>query len=165
MNKLVIAILASLPLAAMARDNPDESFLKNAAEAGVAEVQAARAAQAKATNPAVKDFADMMVKEHSEANSKLKKLATAKGVELPDDPSLMQKALNKRVDMKSGESFDKDYIQSQIKAHQDTIELLQKEIDTGKDPQAKAFASETLPKVKMHLAKINSIAANEGVKQ
>lgn len=164
MKKLIAIVIFGLPLVALAKDNPDESFFKNAAEAGVAEVEAGRMAQSKGTSPSVKEFGAMMVKDHTAANAKLTKIAMSKGVELPTEPSMMQKAMAKKADMKSGESFDKDYIQGQIKAHQDTIDLLQKEIDSGKDPEAKAFATETLPKVKMHLEKINAIAAEAGVK-
>jgi len=165
MKKLLIAcVAAALPWAAVAKDNPDESFYKNAAEAGHAEVEAGKAAQAKAVTPAVKEFAAMMVKDHTAANKKLMKLAMTKGVELPTEPSLMQKAMNKKTDMKSGESFDKDYIEGQIKAHQDTVDLFQKEAAEGKDPEAKAFAKATLPKLQAHLDKINQIAAGNGVK-
>jgi hypothetical protein len=34
-----------------------------------------------------------------------------------------------------------------------------------KDPEAKAFAADTLPKVEAHLTKINQIAASMGSKQ
>jgi putative membrane protein len=68
------------------------------------------------------------------------------------------------LDAKSGASFDKDYVNGQIKDHKDTIDLLKKEIATGQDPEAKAFASQTLPTVEAHLAKINQIAASMGSK-
>jgi putative membrane protein len=164
MKTLVFALVCALPLAAVAADNPDESFFKKAAEAGMAEVQEGQMAQEKGTSAAVKEFGAMMVKDHTAANSKLKKIATAKQVKLPDGPGMMNKMKEKKTDLKSGDSFDKDYIKGQIKAHEDTVELLQKEIDTGKDADAQAFAKETLPKVKAHLDKINQIAASEGVK-
>ena len=163
MKLATIALLGCLPLAALAADNADDSFYKKAAQAGMAEVEAGQMAQEKATNPAVKEFAAMMVKDHTEANSKLKKIAMAKNVDLPKGPGIMNAAKEKKADMKSGASFDKDYIQQQIKAHEDTVALLQKEIDSGKDAEAQAFAKETLPKVKAHLAKINQIAASAGV--
>jgi Domain of unknown function (DUF4142) len=40
----------------------------------------------------------------------------------------------------------------------------QKEAADGKDAQAKAFAAATLPTLKMHLQKIQSIAAAAGIK-
>ena len=159
MKTMLAVIFAAVPMLVFAKDNPDEGFFKNAAEAGIAEVQAGTDAQSKATSPAVKAFAAMMVKDHSMANDKLKKLAAAKGVELPDSPSLKQKAMNKKTDLKSGTSFDADYNEGQVKAHQDTLDLLQKEIDSGEDPDAKAFTKEILPKVKMHLEHANKLAA------
>ncbi len=163
MKTMIAILMVSLPAMAFAADNPDESFFKDAAKAGMAEVAAGKMAESKGSSPAVKEFAAMMVKDHSAANAKLKKIAVAKGIDLPDSPGLMQKAMNEKTDLKSGDSFDKDYIRGQIKAHEDTIKLLQKEIDSGKDTEAKAFATETLPKVKTHLAKINKIAADAGV--
>ena len=159
----IFALFCSVPLIALAADNPDESFFKKAAEAGVSEVEAGHMAHEKGSSQAVKDFGAMMVKDHTAANDKLKKIAMANGVKLPEGPGMMNKMKEKKAEMKSGDSFDKDYIKSQIKAHEDTAELLQNEIDTGKDPQAQAFAKETLPKVKMHLEKIRQIGASAGV--
>jgi len=164
MKRIIAAVICSLPLMALSKDNPDESFFKNAAEAGISEVEAGKMAEGKGTSAAVKEFAAMMVKDHSAANAKLKKLAVSKGIELPTEPSMMEKAKAKKTDIKSGDSFDKDYLQGQIKAHKDTIDLLQKEIDSGKDPEARAFATDTLPTVKMHLQKVEQIAAAAGVK-
>ena len=163
MKAALFAFACALPLVAFAADNPDESFFKKAAEAGMAEVAAGHLAQEKGTSAAVKDFGAMMVKDHTAANNKLKTIAAAKNVKLPDSPGLMNKAKEKKTDLKSGESFDKDYIKGQIKAHEETVELLQKEIDSGKDADAQAFAKETLPKVKTHLDKIKQIAASAGV--
>jgi putative membrane protein len=159
MKRLLVVAMALAPIVALAKDNPDEDFFEKVAHAGIAEVQAGKDAQAKASDPAVKEFASMMVKDHTMANEKLKKIASAKGVKLPDEASLGQKAMKQKTDMKSGANFDADYVAGQVKAHEDTVELLQKEIDSGKDPEAKAFATETLPKVKMHLAHAEKLAA------
>jgi putative membrane protein len=164
MNKVVMVVLAfCMPLVALGKEaNPDESFFKKAAEAGLAEVAAGQDAQSKGSSPAVKDFGAMMVKDHTAANRKLEAIAASKGVELPTEPGVKHKAMKKAMDMKSGASFDKSYVNGQIKDHKDTIELLQKEIDTGKDPEAKAFALQTLPIVQGHLDKVNQIAASLG---
>ena len=164
MRKLALALIAALPLAAVAKNNPDESFFHKAAEAGHAEVAAGRIAEKKAQSPAVKAFAERMVKDHTATNDTLGKLANSKGVPLPTGPSSAQKAMNKNLEKKSGDSFDQDYVQGQIKAHEDTVKLLQNEMAEGKDADAKAFAGETLPKVKAHLEKIRQIAADAGVK-
>jgi putative membrane protein len=150
--------------AAALADSPDASFLKSAAEGGISEVELGQLAQQKASNPAVKNFGAMMVKDHTAANDKLKALAASEQVSLPDSPSLMQKASKTKLDMLSGDSFDKSYVKDMIDDHKDDIKEFQKEITDGKDPQAKAFASATLPTLQMHLERIESIAASAGIK-
>jgi putative membrane protein len=162
MKHLVAVLLLAVPALAFS-SSKDESFYKNAAEAGMAEVNAGQLAQQKGSSQAVKDFGAMMVKDHSAANQKLQSLASAQDVKLPTSPSLVQQAKGKELKMKSGDSFDKAYIKDQIKAHEDTIALFQKEIDSGKDASAQQFASATLPTVQMHLTKINQIAAAAGI--
>jgi len=163
MRTFALALLAAVPLAAAAKDNPDESFFHKAAQAGHAEVAAGQVAQKKAMSPAVKQFAAMMVKDHTATNDTLGQIANSKGVALPTGPSPAQKAVNEKTRKQNGSSFDKEYVQGQIKAHEDTVNLLQNEIDHGKDADAKAFAAQTLPKVKAHLDQIRKIAASSGV--
>jgi len=164
MKTLLTLLMISLPALALADSNPDKNFYEHAAQGGMAEVDAGKLAEKNGSSQAVKDFGAMMVRDHTEANDKLKQIADSKQVKLPDGPSMTQKAKGKMLEHKSGTDFDKDYIEGQIKAHKDTLELLQKEIDTGKDADAKKFASEIKPKVEEHLKKINKIAADEGVK-
>lgn len=163
--KYVVAMLwLAVPVLALSMDsNNDASFFKHAAEGGMAEVNAGNLAQEKGSSQAVKDFGAMMVKDHSAANEKLKSLAAAQGIKLPTSPSLAQQASAKELKMKSGDSFDKSYIKNQIKAHEQTVALFQKEIDSGKNASAQQFASATLPTIQMHLSKINQIAAAAGI--
>jgi putative membrane protein len=163
-SMLTVALI-TLPVWVVAKAaTPDESFYKDAAEGGLAEVAAGQLAQSKASAQDVKDFAAMMVKDHSAANAKLKRIATTKGVELPTEPGIKHKAMKKKMEMKSGSGFDQDYIEGQINDHKATVDLLQKEIDKGQDSEAKAFATETLPVVRQHLEKIQQIASAHGVK-
>jgi len=159
---LFLMMLTSAPLAALA-DSPDASFYKNAAEGGMFEVDAGTMAEDKGSTQAVKDFGAMMVKDHGAANDKLKSIAASKDVSLPSSASVGQMAIKAKLDVLSGDSFDKSYIKSQVKAHKQTIALFKKEIATGQDPDAKAFATDTLPTVRSHLKAITKIAADEGV--
>jgi putative membrane protein len=167
--KRVLAVLALVaPLAAWAppagaADSPDAAFYKKAAEGGIAEVEAGKLAQQKSSNSEVKDFGAMMVKDHTAAGEKLKAIADSKGISLPGNSSVGQMADETKLEVLSGDAFDKSYIKGQISAHQDTIELFQKEIASGQDPDAKAFATKTLPTVRAHLKAINTLAAAAGV--
>jgi putative membrane protein len=139
------------------------SFYKDAAEGGMAEVQDANLAQQKATNPEVKDFAARMIKDHTAADDKLMSLAASKNITLPGSPGLMDKAGKAKLDMESGDTFDKGYIKSQLSAHRDAIKLFRKESQTGQDPEAKAFAQSTLPTLESHLHEAEKVARDLGV--
>ncbi len=129
------------------------------AEGGLAETAAGKLAETRGTTPSVKQFGAMMVKDHSAANEKLKGIASAKGIKLPTEPGLTQKAKAELLEHKDGAAFDQAYIDGQINDHIATEELLQKEISSGKDADAKAFAREILPTVQSHLKAIQNIKA------
>jgi len=166
MKSMLASLILIAPLAAFGADStPDAAFYKKAAEAGIAEVDAGNLAQQKGNNQPVKDFGAMMVKDHSAANEKLQALAATKNISLPTSASVGEMATKAKLDVLSGDTFDKSYIQAQIKDHRAAVGLFKKEIDSGQDPDAKAFASATLPTLKMHLRTIKTIAANEGITQ
>ncbi|HTC51002.1 MAG TPA: DUF4142 domain-containing protein [Steroidobacteraceae bacterium] len=163
MKRHVLILACALPLVAYAADNPDSSFYKNIAEAGLAEVSDATLATQSATDPKLKDFAAMMIKDHSAANDKLSALAGTKGISLPTSASVTEMATHAKLKLESGDTFDKAYIKDQVSAHRAALRLLRKEIATGQDSDAKDFAKSVLPTVQGHLKAINTIAAAEGV--
>ena len=144
-------------------DSPDSKFMKSAAEGGISEVELGQLAQQKAVSAEVKQFGHHMVKDHTDANDKLKALATSKGVNLPDSSSVMQQASKAKLKLLSGDSFDKSYIKGMVDDHKDDIKEFQEEASQGQDPDVKAFAASTLPTLKKHLKMIQSIAAAQGV--
>jgi len=163
--KRVVALMALVvPLLAFGADkSPDGAFFKHAAEGGIAEVEAGQLAQDKGGSQAVKDFGAMMVKDHSAANDKLKAVAAAENITLPTSSSVSQMASKAKLEVLTGDTFDKSYIKGQVKAHEQTVALFKKEIASGTDAQAKAFATDTLPTLRAHLKKIRQIATDAGV--
>jgi len=160
--KLPIPLMLIIASAAAFAAAPDASFYKTLAQGGIAEVEAGTLAQQKGADPKVKDFGAMMVKDHSAANEQLKALAAGKGIDLPGSSSTSQMAAKAKLEVLSGGTFDKSYVEDQVKAHRETVELLKKELATGQDPDAKAFAQKVLPTVESHLRAINQIAAAGG---
>lgn len=164
MKSAFASLMVLLPLAAIgATATPDSAFYKQAAEGGLSEVDQGNLAQQKSSKQSVKDFGAMMVKDHSAANEKLKEIAAAKNIKLPTGESGKQMAAQAKLEVLSGDTFDKSYIQGMIKDHEEDIALFKKEAASGQDPDAKAFAGETLPTLRMHLKKIKAVAAEAGV--
>lgn len=163
MRYFVTSLFLVLPFAAFSADIPDAKFYRDAAEGGLAEVAMGNLAQQKAHSPGVKAFGAQMVKDHSAANEKLHSLAQSKNITLPANPSVAETEAKSKLQALSGRSFDESYIKGMIKDHEEDIAEFKKEAANGRDPDAKAFASATLPTLQEHLKKIQSIAASAGV--
>lgn len=159
----IVSLLLALPLAAYAADNPDATFFKHAAEGGLSEVDLGKLAQDKSKNSSVQDFGALMVKDHSAANEKLKSIAAAQGVSLPSSENVGQMAMKAKLEVLTGDTFDKSYIKSMVKDHEEDIAEFKTEATSGQDPQAKAFAAATLPTLQGHLRKIKAVASAAGV--
>jgi putative membrane protein len=148
---------------AWADDSPDATFYKKAAEGGMAEVELGKLAQEKSAAAGVKEFGAMMVTDHSAANDKLKAIAVKKNIKLPTSPSMGQMATKTKLEVLSGDAFDKSYIKGMVEDHREDIKEFQTEATSGQDADAKAYAAATLPTLKAHLKKIRAIAAAQGV--
>jgi putative membrane protein len=140
-------------------NNQDRLFARLATTGGRSEVELGRLAQEKGTNQAVKDFARMMVADHSQANEKLVGLAKEAEILLPAELTPEQRALRAKLEQVSGDNFDVAYMLTQIEDHQKTVQLLQWEIGSGQDAPMQKFAAETLPIVLEHLRRAHVIAA------
>ena len=137
----------------------DRSFLTKAAQGGVAEVELGKLAQDKAQNPQVKEFAARMVKDHGEANEKLKKIASSKGVDLPSDASKSARSEMDKLAQKSGGDFDREYMKHMVSDHKKDVSEFEKQAKSGKDAELKAFADQTLPTLREHLKMAQSAEA------
>jgi len=138
-------------------DEESASFMVRAADAGMAEVQMGQMAQNKATNAKVKDFAAMMVRDHSAANDQVKSLAGARNVTLPDSVSDDHKKMANDLSKKKGKDFDKAYMDDMVKGHESVADLFEKSADKVNDTEVKTFINNTLPKIKMHLDSARAI--------
>jgi len=168
MQRLIpIALACAMPFAAHAQasapvklSHQDSSFLKDAAEAGNAEVEGSRVALQQSSNADVKTFAQAMVDDHGKAGGELQSLAASKSVKVSDKPSLIKRGEIKMLSERKGASFDQHYADSiGVKAHEDAVRLFQKEADKGTDADVKAWAAKTLPTLQRHLEMARALKA------
>ena len=136
----------------------DKHFVKEAAAGGMAEVELGRLASEKASSPDVKQFGQRMVNDHSKANEQLKQIAADEGVALPTTLSAKDEATKNRLSKLSGDAFDKAYMADMVKDHKTDVAAFRKESETGKDPQVKSFAADTLPTLEDHLKNAEKVA-------
>lgn len=129
----------------------DKSFVLKAARGGLAEVELGRLAAEKASDPAVKQFGQRMVDDHSKANDELKTIAERKGVTLPTELDAKDKRTRDHLAKLSGAAFDRAYMRDMVMDHTTDVSEFRKQSKSGKDADVKAFAGKTLPTLEDHL--------------
>ncbi|MXV52989.1 DUF4142 domain-containing protein [Pedobacter sp. HMF7647] len=137
--------------------NDDAKFATDAAVAGMAEVALGKLALEKTANAQIKDFANMMVADHSKANDELMAIAKQKNITLPTTVDEEHQKKMDDLSKKSGAEFDKAYADAMVDGHKKVLDMMKGEADNGSDAELKAFASKTAPVVQTHLSAIEKI--------
>ncbi|KPA87568.1 MULTISPECIES: DUF4142 domain-containing protein [Pseudomonas] len=136
-------------------------FVDAATESGISEVVLGKLAQEKSHSADIKQFAAKMVSDHTQANQKLSEIAHKLDIEVPDEAALTDKVKKMILEWRD-ESFDKSYVENQLKAHEKAVELFKKEAASSDKAELKAFASETLPTLEHHLEQVKALHASHG---
>lgn len=116
----------------------------------------------KATDPSVKEFAQMMVKDHGTMLDAVKSLATKLNVtpasndRANDLKEENQKDIND-LNAKTGKDFDKEFMDEQVDMHQETLDLLNDLDSRTTNADLKAAIAEAKPKVQAHLDRAKAI--------
>ena len=138
----------------------DRTFLMQAGQLSMMEVELGRLAVQRGSSPGVKQYGQEMVEDHTRANQELMQLAMQKKVELPTEMSTQNTAMIDRLSGLSGTSFDTAYKQAMIDSHNQAIALFQAQSQQGQDPQLKAWATQKLPNLQAHLEMVNQMLAD-----
>jgi putative membrane protein len=118
------------------------------------QVNSGRLAETKGTTQAIRSYAELMVSSHITVNNAL--LAILKNKAPVPPPTLLKAAYTTMVSTlqhETGETLDADYVRGQVNYQKGNTALYEYEIANGTDPDLKAFAQETLPKIQDHLAR------------
>lgn len=128
----------------------DRQFASQAAEAGLAEVQMGQLAVERASNDEVKEYAQEMIQEHTQANNELKQLAAQKGITLPQTLNQQHQTAKANLSNLSGEAFDRAYMDLMKQDHAKVVSLFQQQANQGQDLDLKNWAAKTLPNLQEH---------------
>ena len=154
---------AGLPLVSENKVDTD-TFSKTLVSANRFEIESSKLAEEKGVAADVKDFAQLMVKEHTKAGqdfkAALEKSQTTASV-TPEAPALLPKdqAMLDQLKALDGEAFQAKYIMLQTEAHKQAVALFSTYAQSGDDPALKEFAKKTLPTLRMHEMHLRDVAA------
>jgi len=141
----------------IAVDQSTADFMVKVADVGMTEVKLGGIAQDKSMNKRIKDFGEMMKRDHTNAGDELKSLARRKNVTLPDSVGSDHRKKIDNLEKKSGKDFDRAYIDAMVDGHQSTVNDFEKASNNTKDPDVKAWVDKTLPTLRMHLDSAKAI--------
>jgi len=145
------------------QNSTDRSFITSAAEANLAEIDIAKMVNQRSTDPAVKDFANRMVTDHTQASQKLASVAEMNGVQLPTEASATERSKKTELEKLSGAQLNDAYLRDELQGHKETISAFEGEIEHGQNEEAKNYAEQTLPTLQDHIRIGEDIAGKLGL--
>jgi putative membrane protein len=168
MRKLAILLGGALALAACSTTPPPPpppppvdlnnplmapGFLAQAASGDQFEIQSSQLALQASQNQAVRNFADLLISDHTRMSQMMMATATSAGL-APPAPALLpaqQAALDQLRAAGAGPSFDMAFKNAQISAHQGALTLMQNYAASGDVPALRTVAGQAVPIIQMHL--------------
>lgn len=136
-----------------------DDYVSKAAAINLFEIESSRIAEQRAANPEVRSFAAMMVKEHGNTTQGLK-TALSQSRETAPRPATLPLDLRAKLDaltQASAADFDRRYMETQVDAHQDALNLHSRYANAGDSPALHTFAIQTAPAVQKQLDRARSL--------
>jgi len=140
----------------------DKSFITDASEGSLAEVNFAKLALEKSKDPNVRKFAERMIKDHEMLIRTMRPFAVKYDAK-PSGTPLMDHAKYEELKMKSGTDFDRGYVEAMVKGHHDTLKTFMDEENATTDPKLKALVAKDEKVILEHTEMIDKIAKMGGI--
>jgi putative membrane protein len=137
----------------------DRDFIQDQLSDGNAELELARLAQERATRPEVKEFAQMMARDHETAGGELKQIANKHNVQMDTGEQKEHNDLRERLSKLSGAEFDREYMEAMVEEHEEAVNEVERQ-QNADNPEIRQWASKTVPTLRQHLERAQQIKKN-----
>jgi putative membrane protein len=108
-------------------------FAEKAAHGSMAEVQLGQLASERGQNAEVKQFGQMMVRDHTKASEELKQAVAAHNITLPTELDDEHRDLVDKLRNLRGAEFDREYIDAMVDGHEEMQDLLESRTEDARD--------------------------------
>jgi putative membrane protein len=156
---MVVCCLCLCSISALGEKKPakrttmsSQNFISFAAQTDMVEANLGQLAQSAAGSQQVKDYAQMLVTDHTSDFNQLSGVARLAGLSVPGAIDAEHNKAIGSFEKLKGRAFDRRYIGEMIAGHAKGIAIYRKEAAEGNDPALKAYADHTLPVLEKHLA-------------
>ena len=128
-----------------------EDFILQASASDVFEIESSKLALQKGDD-ATKAFAQQMITDHEKTTAELKALLTSGKVQGNPVTALTDDHKEEVDDLAKleGAEFNEEYIDDQVEAHEDAVDLFKRYGEEGENADLKAWAAKTLPALEHH---------------
>ena len=107
----------------------DDDFVRDVALKNMSEIELSRMALGRATNPAIKSFAQTVIDDHDAAGNRLKSVVSGQPIEWPAQLDDKHRKIAGELPGQPGADFDRDYVKAMIESHQDLAAKLESRLD------------------------------------
>lgn len=133
-------------------------FMAQAASGDQFEIQSSQLALQMSSNPAVRNFANMLIADHARMSQAMAAAATAAGL-TPPAPALLPAHQSTLDQLRTtGPNFDAAFRGVQIGAHQQALQLMQNYAASGDVPVLRNTAQQAVPIIQSHLSQVQMLA-------
>jgi putative membrane protein len=147
----------------MAQNMKDKTFLRNAAEGGMAEVKLGQLATQKASSDDVKAFGQKMVDDHTMLNNEMAPIADSMGVRTPKSLNKQDQAEYDKLNGLSGTDFDTEYLTVMVKDHHKDLHEFREEAASTTDATLKAAVEKGQSVIREHTMMVDKLAQSKGI--
>jgi len=131
--------------------------LQEAIQGNMAEVKMGELAKERSQNKDVRDFGQTLIDDHSKGKEKAMAAAKTMSVTTPSEPTAKQKQEHDMLAKLSGSEFDRMFMSHMVQDHQEDIAKYTAQAQSGNSSKATDYAKDTLPTLRSHLSKAESI--------
>jgi putative membrane protein len=129
----------------------DQKFVDFAAQTDMTEAHLGQMAQDQATGQNVKDFAQMLVTDHTDDYKKISDLGTKIGATVPKGIDAAHNKMIAPFEKLKGAAFDRHFEREMVAGHTKAIAEYKRAASDLDNADLKAYATATLPTLQKHL--------------
>jgi putative membrane protein len=138
-------------------NDTDRKFLDNAVSGNITEQNIGRLVLQRSQNKDVKDYAQMLVDDHTKNLRKVVDLMNQKGLpQAKGLPEVKREALGK-LDGLSGLALDQEFVTMMVQEHEKDIAEYRQAMNATQDEDVKYYVMHTLPMLQEHLQKAQQL--------
>ena len=170
MRTLLLAVACSAVCAAPAfsQTGPaaggDQKFVEFAAQTDMTEAHLGQLAADQAAGANVKDYASMLVTDHTSDYKQLGTIAGKAGLNVPKGLDAAHDKMIAPFEKLKGRAFDMRYEREMVAGHQQAIARYKQEAANGQNADLKAYANQVLPTLQKHLDSAKDLAKAKSAK-